>query len=174
MPLMDPAFRAIFENAPVGIVVVDRELRVVDVNAAYCEMLGYSRDELLSLHVPDLTHPEDRQQDIEFLPLLLKGQIPHYRTEKRYITKNKETVWAHLTATALRDATGHASYAFGITENITDRKILRQILPLCSSCKKVRDEKGFWTDVEVYLRERASTEVSHGLCPECARKKPAE
>lgn len=172
MRLTDPAFRVIFEDAPVGIVIVDQDLHVVDVNSAYCEMLGYGRAELLSLRIPDFTHPEDRQRDIEFLPLLLGGQLPHYRVEKRYLKKSGEIVWANLTATPLRDGSGRPVYAFAMVENITDRKLLRQLLPLCGSCKKVRNERGFWMELASYLENRASTHVSEELCPECARRGP--
>lgn len=173
MSLADPDFRIIFENVAVGIIVIDRNLKVLDVNAAYGEMLGYSKEELLAMHVADYTHPEDRQRDIEFLPLLLAGRIPHYRGQKRYITKKGETVWGSFTSNALHDGSGEATRAFGMVENITDRKVLRQILPLCGSCKKVRSEKGFWSDLEIFLAEHAAAHVSHGMCPDCLRSQSA-
>jgi Response regulator containing CheY-like receiver, AAA-type ATPase, and DNA-binding domains len=49
-------------------------------------------------------------------------------------------------------------------------KKLRGILPICASCKKIRDDKGYWTKVEVYISDHSGTEFSHGLCPECAEK----
>lgn len=173
MSLADPAFRVIFENVGVGIAVVDRELKVVDVNAAYCDMLGYAKQDLLAMHLADYTHPEDRQRDVEFLALLLAGRIPQYRAEKRYITKTGTTVWGQLTANALRDEAGNASHAFGMVENITDRKVLRQILPLCGSCKRVRSENGFWSELEVFLTEHAAAHVAHDMCPDCLRKQSA-
>jgi PAS domain S-box-containing protein len=170
MSLADPAFRAIFENAAIGIAVVDRDLKVVDVNFAYCEMLGYTKDELLAMRLVDYTHPEDQKRDVEFLALLFAGRIPNYRAEKRYITKRGETLWGSLKAEVIRDATGQPSLVFGMVENITERKILHKILPLCPSCKRVRNEKGFWDDVEVFLENHAATHVAHGLCPDCLRK----
>jgi DNA-binding NarL/FixJ family response regulator len=47
---------------------------------------------------------------------------------------------------------------------------LRGILPICANCKKIRDDKGYWTQVEVYISDHSETEFSHGLCPECATK----
>ncbi|WP_339134434.1 MAG: hypothetical protein WGN25_15360 [Candidatus Electrothrix sp. GW3-4] len=49
-------------------------------------------------------------------------------------------------------------------------KVLRGILPICSFCKKIRDDKGYWNQVEVYLRDRSDADFSHGICPECMRK----
>ncbi len=51
-----------------------------------------------------------------------------------------------------------------------EMKYLEGILPLCSSCKKIRDDKGNWSQIEVYVRERTEAEFSHGICPECAEK----
>ena len=53
---------------------------------------------------------------------------------------------------------------------IKEIKTLRGILPICSSCKKIRDDEGFWNHVENYIRERTDAEFSHGICPECADK----
>jgi preprotein translocase subunit YajC len=49
-------------------------------------------------------------------------------------------------------------------------KTLSGLLPICSSCKKIRDDKGYWQKVEVYIRDHSEAELSHGLCPECAKK----
>jgi DNA-binding response OmpR family regulator len=49
-------------------------------------------------------------------------------------------------------------------------KTLRGLLPICASCKQIRDDRGYWTEVEVYIRDHAEVEFSHGLCPDCAKK----
>jgi PAS domain S-box-containing protein len=168
MSLADPAFRAIFEDAPIGIVVVDADLKVVDVNAAYCDLVGYTEAEMMSRRIPDFTHPEDQARDAEFLKLVLAGSLPHYRAEKRYITKNGETVWASITVTALLDKSGVSRYAFSMAHSLTDRRALRGILPMCPTCKRVQDSAGGWRELESYLRERASSEIRHDVCPQCA------
>ena len=48
-------------------------------------------------------------------------------------------------------------------------KTLRGLIPICASCKKIRDDKGYWSQVEVYVRERSDAEFSHGICPECMK-----
>ena len=62
-----------------------------------------------------------------------------------------------------------------ITVNYTNKmfqrmKYLEGLLPICASCKKIRDEKGSWHQIELYIRERSEAEFSHGICPECAKK----
>lgn len=49
-------------------------------------------------------------------------------------------------------------------------KILRGFLPICASCKKIRDDKGYWTQMEAYIRDHSEAEFSHGICPECVKK----
>jgi PAS domain S-box-containing protein len=170
MGLKDPAFRAIFEGAPIGIAVIDRELRIVDANAAYCKMLGYGREHLLTLRLSDITHPEDRQRDIEFIRVLFDRRIPQYHTEKRYIRKDGRIAWGNLTALVLHEDGADPVHVFGLVEDITERRTLRGLLPVCSACKRVRGDKGYWSEVEVYLKEYAHTGVDAGLCPDCKRE----
>jgi PAS domain S-box-containing protein len=169
MSLSDPAFRAIFEDAPLGICVVDKDLKIVDVNDAYCRMLGYTEAEMMGRRIPDITHPEDRQRDIEFVSLLLSGQIPRYAAEKRYVSKSGQVVWAEIVVTPLLDRSGVSRYVFSMARNITDRRALGRILPVCSSCRKIRDPVGHWRELEAYLRKCADSEVQEVLCPDCAR-----
>jgi hypothetical protein len=49
-------------------------------------------------------------------------------------------------------------------------RTLSGMLPICSACKKIRDDKGYWNQIETYLREHSEAEFSHGICPECAKK----
>ena len=55
-----------------------------------------------------------------------------------------------------------------------EAKILRGILPICASCKKIRDDAGFWKQIEMYISEHSEVKFTHGICPECARKVYAE
>ena len=49
-------------------------------------------------------------------------------------------------------------------------KTLHELLPICASCKKIRDDQGYWRQIEVYIRDHSDADFSHGLCPECAQK----
>jgi AmiR/NasT family two-component response regulator len=57
-----------------------------------------------------------------------------------------------------------------LQDTLAKIKTLSGLLPLCSSCKKIRDDDGYWHQVEVYIRDHSEAEFSHGLCPECAKK----
>jgi len=53
---------------------------------------------------------------------------------------------------------------------LSEVKTLKGIFPICASCKKIRDDKGYWNQVEVYIRDRSEAEFSHGICPDCMKK----
>jgi hypothetical protein len=57
-----------------------------------------------------------------------------------------------------------------LRRSLEEIKTLRNILPICASCKKVRDDNGYWHQMEIYLRDHSQTELSHGLCPDCVKK----
>jgi len=57
-----------------------------------------------------------------------------------------------------------------LTEALTEVKKLSGMLPICASCKKIRDDKGYWNQIESYIRDRSEAEFSHGICPDCAKK----
>jgi len=57
-----------------------------------------------------------------------------------------------------------------ICRDITELKELREIIPICASCKKIRDDEGLWENVEAYIKKYTDAQFSHGICPECAKK----
>lgn len=57
-----------------------------------------------------------------------------------------------------------------LQENLNKVKTLSGLLPICSNCKKVRNDAGYWNQIEVYIKEHSDAEITHGICPECARK----
>jgi hypothetical protein len=55
-------------------------------------------------------------------------------------------------------------------KTLEDIKILHGLLPICASCKKIRDDKGYWTQIESYIKDHSEADFTHGLCPECVEK----
>jgi PAS domain S-box-containing protein len=118
-------FRNIFEEAPIGMAVISLDGRLLQVNKAFCEMLGYSEQELTAWALSGITHPEDVGKDGLLAAQMLKGAIPSYKVEKRYLRKDRETLWADLTATVIRNQDGKAVYGLVMIENIIERKRAR-------------------------------------------------
>jgi PAS domain S-box-containing protein/putative nucleotidyltransferase with HDIG domain len=115
-------FRKIFEEGPLSMAMSDPFFRFIRANAAFCRMLGYTEKEITSLTFKDITHPDHVAGDAEAITKLLKGDIPFYRTEKRYVRKNQEIVWGQVTVSAIRDADGRFQHFLAMVEDITAGK----------------------------------------------------
>src|SRR6266567_2996917 len=115
-------FRNVFEEAPIGMAVVSLESTLLQVNKAFCEMLGYGEQELAGRSFSAITHHDDIEKGRLLAMQALKGEIGSYKVEKRYLKKNHETLWADLTVTVLRHQDGQAMYGLVMIENIIERK----------------------------------------------------
>ena len=115
-------FRKIFENSPIGMVLVTPDFRFFSVNPAWVSMTGYSEKELLKMSFTDITHPDHLAGDVEHIRELAAGKIPVYATEKRYIRKDRSILWGVIRVTAIRDHEGTLRYFAAQIEDITDRK----------------------------------------------------
>ena len=85
-----------------------------------------------------------------------------------YIVKGQVT--GTMLGRAIRYAIERRKLLVQLERSASEIKKLRGILPICASCKKIRDDKGYWTQVETYIRDNTGTEFSHGICPDCAEK----
>jgi PAS domain S-box-containing protein len=123
-------YRTFFDLATVGMGQVDAKTgRILQINDRFCEITGYSRDELLADCIVDLTHPDDKPEAIEQFGRLLRGEIPEYSAEKRYVRKNGEIIWVHTAARVIRGyETGDPIRTVGITMDITERKRAEEAL----------------------------------------------
>jgi PAS domain S-box-containing protein len=115
-------FRRIFDEGPLGMAMAGKDFRFIRVNTALCRMLGYTASELTSLTFKDITHPDHLSEDSEFVQKAFRGEIPRYHTEKRYICKNRETIWGALTLSTIRSNGGQFLYFLSMIEDITERK----------------------------------------------------
>lgn len=70
---------------------------------------------------------------------------------------------------AIRYAIERKKLLTQLEDSLKEIKLLREFLPICVRCKKIRDDKGYWTQVDVYIRDHSDVEFSHGICPECAQ-----
>ena len=121
-------FRKIFEEGPVGMTLVAPDFRLMQTNAAFCRMLGYTNDELTALTAADISHADDIDNDLRLAQQLFTGHMPSFTKEKRFIKKNGDVLWGNLTASVIRDDTGQIAYALGIVEDVTRRKQAEQNL----------------------------------------------
>ncbi|MBN2178579.1 MAG: PAS domain S-box protein [Deltaproteobacteria bacterium] len=115
-------FRKIFEGGALGMAFLGMDYKFDRVNATFCTMLGYNESELKTLTYLDITHPKHREIDKKQVAQLLQGQIPYYKTEKRYIRKDGEIIWGDITASVVYDESRNPLYFIAMIEDITDRK----------------------------------------------------
>ena len=118
----DAVFQQSFELAAVGMSHVTPDGRFVRVNRKLCEMVGYTREELLERTFQAITHPEDLIPDLGLLRRLLAGEIETYNLEKRYLHKSGSEVWVSLSVSQLKRPDGTPLYLLAVIEDITARK----------------------------------------------------
>ena len=123
-------FRRVFEDAPIGMMLNEANGKGMQMNPAFCKMLGYTEAELTQLTFEQLTHPEDLSIEIPYIERCFQGEITNYQMEKRYIQKNGEILWANLTAGIIRDEKGNLRYGLGMVEDITERRRVEESLRL--------------------------------------------
>ena len=121
-------FRKVFEEGPVGILLVGTDGRIQHVNRRFREMLGYSESEIIALGLPGISHPDDWARDHPFFSRLWHGEISHYDSEKRYSCKDGRVVWGQLTISVMHDKTGRPMNTVGMVEDITVRKQAEEAL----------------------------------------------
>jgi PAS domain S-box-containing protein len=115
-------FRAVFEGAPVGISLIDREGRYLAVNPARQRMLGYSEAELLGRPYLDVTHPDDVEYDRERNEEARELGVDVFQLEKRFLHREGGVEWNRITAAAVRDEDHALQYTISIAEDITAQK----------------------------------------------------
>lgn len=114
--------RATFDQAPIGMALVDKTGLLLEVNQVLAEILGYSQKELLKKRFPEITHSEDILKDVGKFQDMLDGRLQSYQLEKRYVKKSGETFWGRLTVSRLNDKDSDTVFAIGMVENIDDWK----------------------------------------------------
>ena len=122
-------FRAIFEQAAVGVAQVDTETgQFLRINTRYCEIIGYTIDEMAATTFKKITHPDDLQTDLDNIERLKAGKIREFILEKRYLHKDGSIVWVNLTVPPMWDIDEKPTYHIAVVEDITERKHLESQL----------------------------------------------
>ncbi|HYW82943.1 MAG TPA: PAS domain S-box protein, partial [Spirochaetia bacterium] len=121
-------FRGTFENAAVGIAHVDAEGRFLLVNEKLCAIVGYTREELLARAFRDVTHPEDLAANLEQFGALMRGEVPSFSLEKRYLRKDGSVVWGNVSLSIQNRSAGEPAYGIAILQDISELKKVEEEL----------------------------------------------
>jgi diguanylate cyclase (GGDEF)-like protein/PAS domain S-box-containing protein len=140
------ALDEIVDLAPIGLALVGLDGKWIRVNKALCQLVGYSKEELLLLDFQSITHPDDLKADIEQRAQMLRGELQTYSIEKRYVKKRGSEVWCKLTVAAVRDEKGRPSQFIAQMQDISEHKQLEE--------RMLERQR---------ILESQSTELAHGL-----------
>ncbi|NVO05440.1 MAG: EAL domain-containing protein [Rhodoferax sp.] len=121
-------FQKTFEYAAVGMAHMSLQGRWLRVNRKLCEITGYSAQELLALSFQGLTHPDDGARDRESLAQLLTNSISSYSIEKRYIRKDRSTIWVLVQVSVVFNEQGQAEYGISVIQDISAQKAAAQLI----------------------------------------------
>jgi PAS domain S-box-containing protein len=125
---IEERFRLAFENANIGMCLVDLQGRLTKVNHQMCEIFGYSQEELEGMTVNDIAHPEDLNISTTFIQRATSGKIEYTHFEKRYLHKDGHIVWGAVSSSLVRDPQGVPQYFISHVQDITERKRAEEAL----------------------------------------------
>lgn len=121
-------YRNTFELAAVGVCHVAPDGRWLRVNRKLCDIVGYSEAELLTKTFQEITHPDDLPADLAETQKLIDGTLDTFTIEKRYLRKDKSSVWVNLTVSCARDGNGKLKHFITVVEDISERKRVEEAL----------------------------------------------
>jgi PAS domain S-box-containing protein len=150
-------------------------------------IFGYSADEIVGRAVAVLIPPDLPTERAEIISRIKRGErLVAYETMR--VHKNGKLIPVSLTISPVKDSDGTITGASAIARDVTERKrdererlklieeltaalsqvqMLKGLLPMCASCKKIRDDRGYWQQVETYIEDHSQAQFTHGICPEC-------
>jgi len=185
---------AIIESSDDAIIGKTLDGKIVSWNAGAGKLYGYTETEAVGRTISFLV---DTERSTELTPLLERvgrgEHISHFETVRR--RKDGELVEVSLSLSPVRNSAGQIIGASTIARDIGERKkterererlvgelrkalgevkTLSGLFPICAYCKKIRDDKGYWNQIELYIREHSSANFTHSICPDCAKDNYAE
>ena len=115
-------FRSMFEHSAIGIGVMGLDRRIIDANPAISRIYGRTREEMIGMNAGEVTYPEDDPVSRQLFNELIDGERDSYETDRRYIRKNGEVFWAHVTMSSVRGLDDRPMYLVGMIIDINEQK----------------------------------------------------
>jgi PAS domain S-box-containing protein len=180
-------FRNVFEqHAAVKLIVDPADGSIVDANAQAIEFYGWTPEQFKQMKIQDINtlSPEEIMQEME------KARV-HERIQFEFRHRRADGSVRDVEVFSSRIEARGKELLHSIVHDITERKSLEEererliaslqkalsevkklsgLLPICASCKKIRNDAGYWEQIESYIKQRTNADFSHGICPDCAKK----
>jgi PAS domain S-box-containing protein len=119
-------FRATFEQTAVGMAHIAPDGRLLRVNQQFCDILGYTRQEMEGLTIRETTHPDDLGRDLDHMRQLLAGKNPTCSREKRYVHKDHSVVYVRVSLSVLQKSTGQPKYLVSVVQDLAGQRRVKQ------------------------------------------------
>jgi PAS domain S-box-containing protein len=176
------------EQSPASIVITSITGDIEYVNPRTCELTGYTYEEIIGQNPRILKSGEMPAEGYKRMWETIRAG-GEWRGEFHNRKKSGELYWEFASISPIRDAGGKITHFLAVKEDVTDRKrvdeerirlvselqqalakvkTLSGLLPICAWCKKVRDDEGYWKQIESYVEAHSDAEFTHGICPDCA------
>jgi PAS domain S-box-containing protein len=188
-------FRTIFENSSSALAIIEKDTTISMVNKEYCKIGMYEEKDVLGTSWTKQIPPEDLERlkeynrrrlidpksapdHYEFSFYRKDGTIRNSLMSVATIPTNQKIICSFIDISerkqaeqALREAVVEREKLIQELQFAMDNvKTLQGLIPICASCKKIRDDQGFWNQVEGYISKHTDAKFSHGICPDCAKK----
>jgi PAS domain S-box-containing protein len=181
-------FRAIFENNSSAMAIIEPDTTISMVNDAYCQMSGYTRQEVIGMswtrQIPPedlerlkgynrqrLNNPQEAPDKYEFKFFKKGGEIRYGIMSVSLMQQSQKIITSFTDITERKYAEEEReNLIMELQEALTEVKTLTGLIPICASCKKIRDDNGYWQQVESYIQKHSEAHFTHGLCPDCMDK----
>lgn len=177
-------YRSLFNNSHSIMLIIHPEGGIIiDANESACEFYGYTKDEITKMRIMDINMLSEKQvlKEMEkaklgkckvfnFCHRLSSGEHKDVEVYSGPIIFHGEKVLYSIINDISERKTFEQERECLITkleQTLAEVKILRGILPICATCKKIRDDKGYWNHMETYISTHSGVEFTHGICPEC-------
>jgi PAS domain S-box-containing protein len=180
-------YQSLFDKNTSMIVLVNPDsARVVDANPSACAFYGFSRYQMKHLKVTDFNVLREEELRKE-MQKAVSGEKNHFEFEHRSADGSIRDVEVFVGPIKLQERTLLCSIIHDVSEKkqaekerevlisglqsaLKEIKVLRGILPICANCKKIRDDKGYWENIESYIDKHSDARFSHGICPDCIQR----
>jgi PAS domain S-box-containing protein len=182
------------QASPNAIMITNPVANIVYVNPQFTELTGYPPQEVIGKNARILKSDcTDKGVFSTLWSTITQGKV--WRGEFQNRRKDGTIYWERASISGFRDSSGTITHYIGIKENITIEKqvqferekliqelqtawqqvkTLSGLLPICSSCKRIRNDQGYWNRLETYIEAHSTASFSHGICPNCIRQQYPE
>jgi len=173
-------FRDLFEHHAAVKLIIDPETgKIITANRAAETFYGWTKKQLRRMKIQDINmlSPDEvmgeirKARDLQRVSFEFRHLLSDSSIRDVVVFSSKVSIKGKiLLHSIVHDITEEKKLEEALQNAMEDIKTLRGIIPICASCKKIRDDQGYWNQVETYIRERTEAQFSHGICPDCVKK----